>query len=106
MRLKSAIVERLNPAYKSGDLETIAFIKDELIPEYSESLERLSEVHAYHKDTYLRPFGTELVDALYGKMKERAKTVRRRLGAYLDGKISAIAELDEPRLGYQWGIIL
>lgn len=104
MRLKSAVVERLSPAYKSGDRETLAALYEDYLPAYLDSLEELSEAHAYHKDTYLRPFGAELNDASYGKMKERAKTAIRRLGAYLDGRIDSLSELEDERLPYQWGI--
>ena len=44
------------------------------------------------------------MDAGYGKMKERAKTARRRIDAYLSGKIDKIEELCEKRLDHQWGI--
>ena len=104
MRLKSGIVERLTPAYKSGDKETLKLLCDEYLPAYYEAVAELSDVHAYHKDTYLRPFGTELVDAEYGRMKECARTALRRIRAYLDGKIDSIPELSEKKLDYQWGI--
>ena len=104
MRLKSGIVERLTPAYKSGDKETLKLLCDEYLPAYYEAVAELSDVHAYHKDTYLRPFGTELVDAEYGRMKERARTALRRIRAYLDVKIDSIPELSEKKLDYQWGI--
>jgi hypothetical protein len=104
MRLKSLIVESLSPAYESRDREALGVICDEYLPEYLESLEELSDAHGYHKDTYLRPFGTELNDAGYGKMKERAKTARRRIRAYLDGKIDSVSELSEKKLDYQWGV--
>jgi hypothetical protein len=104
MRLKSLIVESLSPAYESADKEALGVICDEYLPEYLESLEELSDAHGYHKDTYLRPFGTELNDAGYGKMKERAKTARRRIRAYLDGKIDSVSELSEKKLDYQWGV--
>ena len=104
MRLKAAIVERLSPAYRSGDRKTLEAIHKDILPAYLEALEELSNIHGYHKDSFLRPFGTELMDAGYGKMKERAKTAIRRIGAYLDGRIESIGELQCDRLDYQWGI--
>jgi hypothetical protein len=106
MRVKSQIVETLRPAYDTQNSALLKRIVDEYLPEYLDALDRLSDAHAAHKDTYLRPFGTELMDANYGKMKERGRTVRRRLSLYLDGKIDAIPELDEKKLEYQWGMIL
>ena len=52
MRLKSAIVERLTPAYESGDRETLTAIYEDYLPAYLDALEELSEAHGYHKDTY------------------------------------------------------
>ena len=104
MRYKSAVVERLSIAYKADDRETLLAIRDEYLPGYIAALDRLSDAHAYQRDTYLRPFGTELTDLGYGKMKERARTALRRLTAYLDGRISSLAELDGERLDYKWGI--
>ncbi len=106
MRVKSQIVETLRPAYDTQNSALLKRIVDEYLPEYLDALDRLSDAHAAHKDTYLRPFGAELMDANYGKMKERGRTVRRRLSLYLDGKIDAIPELDEKKLEYQWGMIL
>ena len=78
-------------------------IKDILLPRYLERLEDIGAAHAYHKDTYLKPFGTENRDQVMGGMKERAKTAMRRIGMYLDGKVDNIGELDERRLPYSGG---
>ena len=104
MRAKSAICENLTRAYKSNNREMLEKICSEYVPDYQRAIETLSDAHAYHKDTYLRSFGTELMDAEYGRMKERARTLKRRLGAYLEGKIDAIEEIEEKKLAYQWGI--
>ena len=78
-------------------------IRYKLLPKYLEKLEDISRFHSYHKDTYLRPFGTENRDQVYGGMKERAKTAIRRIGMYLDGKIEKLEELEEARLPYVGG---
>jgi hypothetical protein len=105
MRIKSLIAENISPAYKANDRAALLTVADEYLPEYLSALELLSDEHGLMRDTYLRPFGTERLDAAYGKMKERARTVRRRIKAYLDGSIETIEELEEKKLAYQWGII-
>lgn len=106
MYKKSMIVESLTNAYRNNDKETLATIANKYIPEYIDALDELSEVHAYHRDTYLKPFGAEATDALYGKHKERARTAKRRILNYLNGKTDKIDELEEKVLNYQWGIFL
>ena len=101
--LKCEIAEKLVPAYGRRDRQVLEEIRDILLPGYLEKLEKISRLHSYHKDTYLRPFGTENRDQVYGGMKERAKTAMRRIGMYLDGKVDKIGELEEQRLPYVGG---
>ena len=103
LALKCKIAENLFPAYSNGDKQILKEIREILLPRYLEKLEDISRLHSYHKDTYLRPFGTENRDQVYGGMKERAKTAMRRIGMYLDGKIEKIGELEEERLPYEGG---
>ena len=106
MSIKCEIIELLTPAYRSGDRDLLADIRDRLLPMYLERLEDIGEAHSYHKDTYLKPFGTENRDQVIGGMKERVKTAIRRIGMYLDGKIDKIGELEEERLEYCGGPIV
>ena len=103
LAIKCEIAEKLVPAYKRGDKQVLEEIRGILLPRYLEKLEDISRFHSYHKDTYLRPFGTENRDHVYGGMKERTKTAMRRIGMYLDGKIEKIDELEEQRLSYVGG---
>jgi len=103
LALKCEIAEKLVSAYKRGNKQVLEEIRGILLPRYLEKLEDISRLHSYHKDTYLRPFGTENRDHVYGGMKERAKTAMRRIGMYLDGKIEKIEELEEQRLSYVGG---
>ena len=105
MRVKCEIIERLSPAYESGDRETLIDIRDRLAPELYSILERLADAHAYHRDTYLKPFGSEGNDTYYGTRLSRVRTLIRRLDHYLNGVISSIEELDEPKLEYNGGPI-
>ena len=103
MTQKCEIAEKLVPAYSKGDRDKLEKIKNDLLPKYLEKLEDISFFHSYHKDMYLRPFGTENRDQVLGGMKERAKTAIRRIGMYLDGKIDRLEELEEERLPYIGG---
>lgn len=106
LSIKSEIAEKLTPAYKGGKRDVLYEIKDVLLPRYLELLDDISAAHAYHKDTFLRPFGTENRDQAYGAMKERARTAIRRIGLYLDGRIDRIGELEDERLDYTGGPIV
>jgi hypothetical protein len=69
-----------------------------LLPKLLFALESVHEYHTYHKEKHLRPFGTENVDHIYGGQKERVKSAIRRIKGYLNGDISSLKELEEPRL--------
>lgn len=103
LTLKSTVAEQLVPAYKNGDKAALARIRSEILPKYLEKLEDIGRWHSYHKDKYLRPFGTENRDFVLGGMKERAKTAIRRIGMYLDGELDSIDELEQQRLDYNYG---
>ena len=103
MATKFEIVEKLSPAYKSGDKETLRRIADTLLPHYVESLSEMCKWHMYHKDKYLHPMGGGPVEANYGAMKERGLGAIRRINLYLDGEIKSLAELECERLDYPGG---
>ena len=105
LALKCEIVEKLTSAYKSSDREVLASIRDSLLPRYVDSIDSVAAYHAYHKDFYLKPFGAESRDYFYGGRKERAKTLSRRIGLYLDGAITKLEELESEYLDYTSGPI-
>jgi hypothetical protein len=62
----------------------------------------------YHKDNYLRPFGGEEMDNIYGTHIMRTKSAIRRLGYYLSGQVDSLPELMEERFdegasAWGWG---
>ena len=106
MESKCYCMENLTRAYKESDRATLERIADGVLPKLLSSLEKVHEYHTYHKEKYLRPFGAENVDHMYGGQKERVKSAVRRLKGYLNGDISALQELEEPRLPFPaetWG---
>ena len=95
---KCYIAERLAPAYKSGDKETLQNLLDKHLPELENNVLELSRTHYVHKDRFMRPFGTEVSDKMYGTVLMRTRYAIHRLTDYLSGKIDTLPELEEPRL--------
>ena len=108
LSIKCFIAERLVPAYKAGDLDTLRLICEEKLPALETSWAEVYEAHMYHKDNYLRPFGTEQMDNIYGTHIMRTKYAIRRLSYYLTGQIERLEELEEERFdegasAWGWG---
>lgn len=94
---KCYISERLVPAYKSGDLTTLRHLCDDILPTLIKDVWDLREAHLEHKDRFMRPFGTEINDKMYGTLLMRANYAIRRISHYLSGKVDSLAELEGPR---------
>ena len=90
---------RLEKAYRENDRETLsklAALCDVII----EKTERLRICHRDSWMKYNKPFGWEIHDIRYGGIKCRFETAKVRIGAYLDGAIDQIEELEEERLRF------
>lgn len=94
---KCYVSERLGPAYKEGDIKTLRHLNDEILPALANDVWRLSRAHLEHKDRFMRPFGTEINDKMYGTLLMRAHYTMHRLTDYLSGKIVSLPELEGPR---------
>ena len=108
LAVKCFIAERLVPAYKAGDLTTLRLILEEKLPALELAWNEVYERHMVHKDTYLRPFGAEQMDHVYGTHIMRTKYAIRRLGYYLNGRVDSLPELEEERFdegaaAWGWG---
>lgn len=107
MSIKCEIAEKLIPAYKKGDRETLKYISNSALPLLYEKADTMHFYHSLHKETYLKPFGGEKMDIQYGALKERCKHAQRRLNRYLDGEIDMLDELEQERLPIKieaWGL--
>lgn len=103
---KCEVGETVTIAYKAGDRKQLERIAEVLIPTVYEKAEEIRVQHVYHKEKYLRPFGGEALDLMYGGKKERALACQRRIRSYLDGKTEKLEELEVERLPYEstaWG---
>ena len=106
LSVKCFIAERLVPAYKSGDKEMLHLLLEEKLPVMENLWYEVADLHQYHRDEYMRPFGMESNHRKYGTMIMRTRYAIRRLEDYLHGRVDRLAELEEPRF-YQppaaWG---
>ena len=79
------------------DLATLRLILEEKLPALETAWGDVYEGHMYHKDNYLRPFGAERMDMIYGTHIMRTKCAIRRLDYYLCGQVDSLPELEEER---------
>lgn len=98
LALKCEIAEKIAPAYKSGDRDTLVRIKDELLPRLIEITERTHESHRAAWFAESKAANWQGLDVRYGGVASRCKTAIRRLDDYLSGKMDEIEELAEERL--------
>lgn len=94
---KCYIAERIAPAYKSGDNETLRELCEKTLPTLENCILELQRAHMVHKDRFMRPFGTEVNDKMYGTVLMRTRYAIHRLSDYLSGNVSSLPELAEPR---------
>lgn len=101
LALKCEISEKLVPAYKSGDRETLAEISEVMLPALSEKIKKVRD--AYRKIWYnvYKPFGFEVLDVRFGGVSNRIDTAIMRLSQYLNGEVDIIEELEEVRLPHR-----
>lgn len=98
LAVKTEIAEKLVPAYKAGDRDTLSDIADRLLPLLRE---KTVCVHEAQKAMWMEKYkvlGWSNMDIRYGGMAARCDTARELIRRYLDGMDEAIEELDEPRL--------
>ena len=96
--LKTEIAERLVPAYRSGDRETLVSIAEELLPRLKEATVALHEAHKTAWFDKLKALGWSNLDVRYGGVAARCDTAKVLIERYLDGKDAAIEELEQERL--------
>ena len=98
LAVKTEIGEKLVPAYKSGDRETLAQIADTLLPLLKE---KTQAVHAAHKAMWFasnKVVGWSNMDIRYGGVACRCDTAQALIRRYLDGADAVIEELEVERL--------
>lgn len=100
LSVKSVIGVDLRAAYLAGDRDELRRLTDEAIPVVEEKLQAFVDLYY---DGWMREnkaFGFDTVDLRLGGLKNRLATAKKRIGAYLDGRVEALEEFDEVRLSF------
>ena len=95
---KTAVAERIVPAYNAGDRDTLAVIARDELPAL---IAKTEAVHEAHREMWFdgrNMIGWCNLDIRYAGVAARCKTAKLLLERYLDGKIDAISSLAETRL--------
>lgn len=98
LAVKCEIAEKIAPAYKANDKNTLKQIAEKLLPSL---IEKTKTVHKSHKDVWFRDNKSSnfaSIDIRYGGVCARAETAIMLINGYLEGKIDKIEELAEERL--------
>ena len=98
LAVKTKIAERLVPAYRSGDRETLSRIAKELLPELKEKTAALAQLH---RDLWMAErtmIGWCNLDYRYAGVVARCDTAILLLNRYLNGEDAKIDSLEEVRL--------
>lgn len=70
----------VRPAYHAKDTQTLAALKDEVLPQVIVDCEALWELHRQIWHDWYRPFGWEVIDRRYGGIIARLQSLGRILG--------------------------
>ena len=87
-------------AYHDNDRDNLEAIIEDKLPALKILLKELLVARRIVWLQEAKPFGLEVLDYRFGAMIARVDIVRERLLAYLDGEITEIPELLEPRLPF------
>ncbi|MBR6322339.1 MAG: beta-N-acetylhexosaminidase [Lachnospiraceae bacterium] len=101
LRLKAGLGKALKAAYDAGDRDALKMIADETLPELEKRIKAFRKVLRTQWMTDNKPFGFDLQDIRLGALSMRVTEAQEQLHEYLEGKISAIPELEEERLPYE-----
>lgn len=100
LEIKAEIGLNITKAYEKGDSITLKNVADSILPELAE---RVTRLRSYHRDLWFetnKPLGWEVIDFRYGSLLSNIDTSMVRIKDYLNGKITAIGELEEMRAPY------
>ncbi|MBQ8683552.1 MAG: beta-N-acetylhexosaminidase [Clostridia bacterium] len=100
LEYKATVGAELIAAYKAGDKATMEKIVRYKLPAILERLEAF--IPLYHTQWLAenKVFGLDAIDIRYGALKHRLQVAIDRIGAYLNGTVDSLPELEEERLSY------
>ena len=88
---------RLKAAYDREDRKALA----DMVAECDVILRAVDDLRKSHRTSWMiynKALGWELMEVRYGGLLSRFETAKTRLSQYLNGELSRIEELEEPRL--------
>jgi len=90
---KATLRRKLAAAYRAGDRRRLASLRAEV----SELRTDVDLLWRTHRDMWLatyKPFGLEVIEMRYGALRTRLESLDERIGAFIEGKIGNIPELE------------
>lgn len=100
LAVKAEIGVKLKAGYDGGDLDSLQNLAEDTIPLLIKQVEQFRDCLEKQWMTENKPFGFEVQDIRIGGLIQRLKSAKNRIGAYLNGRIDRIAELEEERLPF------
>ncbi|THF84496.1 beta-N-acetylhexosaminidase [Cohnella fermenti] len=101
LELKADAGIRLTNAYLAGDKTALSVMVRETLPEVRSRAEKLRAYHLERWYVVNKPFGWDIIDLRYGGLLASLSTAIERIGAYVEGRIERLEELEEKRLLFQ-----
>lgn len=98
--LKGDLGNRLKAAYDLGNVKELCRLAEEELPDLHQRIGQLRSVHRDQWFRYYKPFGWEVLDLRYSGLMGRIESSTQRIMDYVEGRISAIEELEEERLPF------
>ena len=90
---KIELRQLLLEAYEEKNLDLLAEISQDMIPELLDAIEGFNEVFRAQWNRSFKPYGLELMQIRLGGLCERYRELSRRLDEFLDGETNSIPEL-------------
>lgn len=100
LELKSCVGKDAYEAYHAGDMQKLGIIAREILPEILVRMEAFRSSVEKRWITEYKYSGYDVLDFRLGGVTARIKSAIRRLNAYLEGELSSMEELADPRLSF------
>jgi len=100
--IKCELINKLQPAYASGDMEYLKRCANELVPRTLELLHSLREQRQTRWLEVQKPFGFGRLNSHYGAAIAEMAYTKARLDSYVNGKVSSLDELKQENLSFSY----
>ena len=98
---KRQLRQGLVTAYRGGDRAELRKLADATLPATVNAVWKLWKIHRRMWASTYKPFGFEVLEGRYGALLARLDHLAERLGAFLDGGLESIPELEVEHHDYQ-----